>query len=533
MVYRKTFLCSLMVGLILIFLSGSCLSKGLHFGIISAVKEKIDELKEKIQEQTSEVTLYQSETGVDGIAWFTLNNGETAGVKAVDLRTGDPLSGIDAYLITNGTDGVYLLVDPEGEYAPRIINAVNPAPESSQWIGTIREAILHLWGSLTGEPQVLTVDRIPPDLREHIQVNFFTWWRDTTFESLEQDLYEWIELGIDQGISIAMIWLLPPAGIASFIAETAVSAQEILTTGAYDWWTRYYYNLGYDPSDECEIWKASLPIFDPEYRGLIAGVLVVPKDPLPEWTATASISGKVTDAQTGQGLANVELALTPTGLLTWSQSDGSYRFSNVPIIQDMQPPYYTITATKVGYDSNSVSNIQVSPGTETTNINISLNPAIIGPSEEYRIVLTWGENPPDLDSHLWTPSIEGQTYHVWFVDMGSLDSLPYANLDVDDITSYGPETITISRTYPGTYTYAVHHYVWPDDIGTITTSQAVVKVYDSSGLLRTFYVPTGYSESGWWWRVFTLDGSTGQITEINTITEEPPIPYTLVPPKKK
>ena len=33
-----------------------------------------------------------------------------------------------------------------------------------------------------------------------------------------------------------------------------------------------------------------------------------------------------------------------------------------------------------------------------------------------------------------------------------------ANLDVDDISSYGPETITILENIYGTYTYAVHNY---------------------------------------------------------------------------
>lgn len=371
--YRKVFICSLTVSLILSFSSGPSFSKGLNFGIISAIEDKIGELKEKIQ---PEVTHYKSITGADGIAQFTLENGQTASVKTIDQRTGDPVSEIDAYLITNQTDGAYLLVDPEQKYAPRLINAVNPAPAPSHLFGTIREAVLHFWGTLTGEPKVHTMDVVPPDLREYIQEHFFTWWRDTTFGSLERDLYEWIELGLDQGITIAMAWLLPPVGVAFYIINTAVSVQEIMTTGAYDWWARYYYNLGYQPTDECEIWKAPLPIFDPEYRGLIAGILVIPKEPLPEWDTTASISGRVKDARTGEYLANVELVLTPTAKKIFSHSDGRYIFSDVPVIENMQPPYYTITATKVGYGQESISNIQVSPG-EETEVNISFNPAIV------------------------------------------------------------------------------------------------------------------------------------------------------------
>jgi uncharacterized protein YfaP (DUF2135 family) len=60
----------------------------------------------------------------------------------------------------------------------------------------------------------------------------------------------------------------------------------------------------------------------------------------------------------------------------------------------------------------------------------------------------------DLDSHLFVPNGD----HVYFVDRGSLTAAPYAALDVDDITGFGPEVVTITRLYPGTYRYAVFNY---------------------------------------------------------------------------
>ncbi len=520
--YRKVFLCGLVVSLILAFLSGPCSSKGFHLGIISAVKEKIGELKEKTQEQTAEVTHYESTTAAGGIAQFTLENGETASVKAIDQRTGDPLSGIDAYLITNGVDGAYLLVDPGGEHAPRIVNAVSPAPASSEWIGLIREVCLAVYGRFTGDhPAELTVDRIPPGLNPYLVDTFFNWWRDSTFGEINFDLNEWIsDFVVDKAVDF-LLDISTPIG-------WAVGAWEIIQTIQYQYWATYYYNLNYEPSDECEIWHGKPNIFG---YGFTAVVLVLPKDPPDPCTQTGSISGKVTDARTGEGLANVELALFPSTLDTWSQLNGSYLFSNVPVISNMQPPYYTITATKVGYDRNSVSDIQVYANTVTSNVNITLNP-IVGPGGgEYRIVLTWGANPQDLDSHLWTPSIGGSTYHLYWITEDDYDDLslpPYADLDLDVIISYGPETTTIGTVYSGTYTYAVHHY---SGSGTLTTSEAAVKIYDEVGLIDSFAVPT--TGSGVWWRVFTLDGSTGQITAINTITNDPPIAYTLIPSRSK
>lgn len=142
---------------------------------------------------------------------------------------------------------------------------------------------------------------------------------------------------------------------------------------------------------------------------------------------------------------------------------------------------------------------------------------------EYKFTLIWGENPRDLDSHLWTPSISGSSYHIYYDDMGSTDFSPYAELDVDDVQSYGPENISIKQFFSGTYYYSIHHYNdWEDDIGLITTSQASVKVLGPQGVIYNIDVPSGYAESGWWWNVFQINGSTGQISLINQISSEPP-----------
>ena len=96
-----------------------------------------------------------------------------------------------------------------------------------------------------------------------------------------------------------------------------------------------------------------------------------------------------------------------------------------------------------------------------------------------------------------------------------------ANLDVDDVSSYGPETITITEIYSGTYTYAVKHY---SGSGKITTSGATVKIYNDSGNIRTYEVDANAScgDTGWYWTVFELDGNSGAITTINTFDSSSP-----------
>jgi len=141
-------------------------------------------------------------------------------------------------------------------------------------------------------------------------------------------------------------------------------------------------------------------------------------------------------------------------------------------------------------------------------------------ASDYKFILTWGQDPADLDSYLWTPDIEGSTYQVWYGSRGSETTAPYAWLDVDDVTSYGPEVMTIVDLYPGTYIYAVNEY---SGLGTITTSGAQVQVYQGRDLIGTYSVPTTPSEDYWWWYVGTVDGATGEFTLINTIQSSPPL----------
>jgi len=148
---------------------------------------------------------------------------------------------------------------------------------------------------------------------------------------------------------------------------------------------------------------------------------------------------------------------------------------------------------------------------------------------DYKLTLTWGADPSDLDSHLWTPLIQGQTYHIYFADQGSQTSPPYAELDHDDVTSYGPENLTIKQLCTGTYQYAIYHYAGS---GTITTSGAEIRIFDESGLVQTLNVPNVYSESNWWWYVCDIDGSTGTITIVNQISLDPPGFYEAGAPKR-
>jgi uncharacterized protein YfaP (DUF2135 family) len=141
-------------------------------------------------------------------------------------------------------------------------------------------------------------------------------------------------------------------------------------------------------------------------------------------------------------------------------------------------------------------------------MSYALSPVMKG-LDSIRVVLTWGESPKDLDSHMVYPGS-----HIFFANKEGEDG----NLDVDDTDSYGPETVTLSKKiYGEDYVYAVHDFTDKNDSTTtnLSTSQAKVFVYVGESLVRTYYVPAG--KKGNLWTVFRIT-KTGEIEDINDFT---------------
>lgn len=125
-----------------------------------------------------------------------------------------------------------------------------------------------------------------------------------------------------------------------------------------------------------------------------------------------------------------------------------------------------------------------------------------------RVVLSWGQEPADLDSHIAYPG-----NHIFFSEKEGEE----ANLDVDDTDSYGPETITLQKKRFGeTYVYAVHDFINSNNpsASALSASQAKVFVYVGQSLVRTYYVPQG--QRGNLWTVFRLTGN-GDFQDINQL----------------
>lgn len=227
-------------------------------------------------------------------------------------------------------------------------------------------------------------------------------------------------------------------------------------------------------------------------------------------------SGVITNALTGVGLDGVLLEVRQgwnnmnNGSIIASiilSSSGQYSFE-LPIGN------YTVKTTKDGFITSSF-NIIVQPYINTGSQNHALSPTIS--NEQYRIKLTWGDNPRDLDSHLQGQFSNGEPFHVYYSNMNALEgNTTVCILDVDDTDSYGPEVVTLKPMNANPYYYYVHRYAGS---GTITSSNARVELYKGAQLIRTFNVPSDLG-AGDYWNVFAI--KNGGIVVNNTATNIDP-----------
>jgi len=219
------------------------------------------------------------------------------------------------------------------------------------------------------------------------------------------------------------------------------------------------------------------------------------------------ISGLVIDSQTGDILPGAYIILKnrdtrETVARIVGGADGRFH-------QPVDPGRYLIFIGSSGYISDSYMIDML----DDLPVKVQAVLSKIMPSRDYRIVLTWGRYPLDLDAHLRGPEPGKPDFHIYWNRRAPVRGFQF--LDRDDRESFGPETITIRDIQPGLYTFSVHNY--SDRQATsgdaLSRGNAEVKVYNGDKLLKTYRLPTGIE--GNYWRVFNLDGRTGQLTDLN------------------
>jgi hypothetical protein len=239
--------------------------------------------------------------------------------------------------------------------------------------------------------------------------------------------------------------------------------------------------------------------------------------------AQATLNGVVNDAQTGNFIANAIVRFTAGANLDTLGALVAQDTTNVSGQWSLRLTLGNYVC--VIYASGRIPAIANVPVNDTTTqqMTTSLTPPV--PAGQMRIVLNWGAQPSDLDSHLTGDSTNagGQPrYHVYYANQVVTNAAgdTIAFLDHDDVTSYGPETITIYRFFPGTLRYKIHDFSNRNTFGShylSDSSNATVRVYTSAGQIREDHVVRG--RAGNQWHVYTINGATREITFINTIRD--------------
>ena len=135
----------------------------------------------------------------------------------------------------------------------------------------------------------------------------------------------------------------------------------------------------------------------------------------------------------------------------------------------------------------------------TIAADVTLGACLTLPSANAATVrLTWGASPRDIDSHLRVPG----GAHVYYASKGALDAEPFASLDVDDVTSFGPEITTIRRPKVGIYRFYLHNFSETFNPG-MTQSPTRVEL-NYLGRTVAFSPPSGEGTS-LYWHLFDLE----------------------------
>jgi 5-hydroxyisourate hydrolase-like protein (transthyretin family) len=210
---------------------------------------------------------------------------------------------------------------------------------------------------------------------------------------------------------------------------------------------------------------------------------------------SGTVQGYITDSTTGNPIENVSIDIF-SGMRNLNEDDflktvttgstGEYQL-------ELESGSYTAKITKDGYITQVVTITAVGDSSRDYSFVVS---EALGESQA-RIVLDWGDQPRDLDSHLVKLDSNGNLlYHIAYDSKTAENG---DNLDIDDVDGEGPETVTIQELDSNsTYIYYVHHYSGSKEIRT-SNAQVSLNIGDKQ---YNFYPP---NESGIYWKVFTIE----------------------------
>lgn len=228
----------------------------------------------------------------------------------------------------------------------------------------------------------------------------------------------------------------------------------------------------------------------------------------------SSLQGRVANAMNDSNIAGATVKIRKG----WNNKEDAYatdkKGTEISALTDVDGNFkiklpvgsYTIEVSKAGFVTGYFNAVSIG-GNDSQGQKYVLTPVLS--DSEYRIVLTWGDRPRDLDSHLTYYQNGIRKMHVFFGGRhGNVDGKSVAKLDYDDTSSYGSETITVTLNAEildgGVFCYSVHDYTNAANNNTnaLSLSDAVVRVYQGNQQIKTFSIPQ--NKYGTVWHVFDI-----------------------------
>ena len=226
-----------------------------------------------------------------------------------------------------------------------------------------------------------------------------------------------------------------------------------------------------------------------------------------------SVYGYVKNAVTSEFISGAKIKIRSgwnkkTGEVLCELSTDQYGYYKKTLPQGN----YTVECSKGGLITN-YTNVVSSQNAAWQNVIMS---PVMGDCQ-YSVVLSWGYSPEDLDAHC-IGTVNGEDFHVYFENKNYIGNNMSVNLDVDDVHSYGPETITINTNNCEEFYFKYYVYDFTnrsnDNSGGLSLSCASVSLYRENQLVNVYHVPIG--QNGLKWDVFEI--RNGELTTLNTIT---------------
>lgn len=218
------------------------------------------------------------------------------------------------------------------------------------------------------------------------------------------------------------------------------------------------------------------------------------------WSAAAPLSTVVVNGcvQDTGGARVSGASITADGITytsrTYATTDSAGNFA----INVKQNGTAAISASTFIGQSNTVSS--ANSGSAVTLSSC----LVLSSSAAATVRLTWGQGPSDLDSHIYAPDPSGTANsHIYYANSGSFNASPFVALDVDDVTGFGPEVVSVTRLMRNkTYRYFVHNFSGSFSPG-MTGSPARVELRIGGTTPRTF-TPPASEGSNLYWNVFDM-----------------------------